>query len=1042
MPPTRQRPESEQDKPKKSIFKKAILSVFIFIVLVIGGLAIYLSTLDVESYREPIASYISSSTGLQVKIESLGVDFSKGLGLKAGGLSVESGDGKRHIFSAESLFLQAKLKPLLKRKFEVKKTSLIKPVVSLHLEAQAGESTTGRPEKPLTKDQLHLETIRKTLRDIHLTVDIIEVRDANIHLIQPNGQQETAIVSLDLKLQRPQPELINAHIENLDLSINNFHLTGNAGAFDILSEKGSVNADILFAPFSSSDLVRIFNLLPASSREEINKYPFSGNINKLSLRANSPIEAVESINSLMKQAELNMALGVKDFSMQTEGFGLVLQTLDMEQKWANGSLDHKIETSYMGGKILLAGNLKMKGDNIESPVIDSILKLVEVDAGALKLKKDWMPRSGKVSGNFKVKGPIKEVDRIKLDGKFSIRNLNLNPPQKNPKARVAFTKLDGTAQWDKGVIHHDIKGNGLGSDFSIKGILNLKKSDGAMNPEIDSDFSFTNIDPAQIKPLVGSPFFPDQGSLATSFHLSGPLTNVDRIRWKGTVDGENLVIDTPDGLPKASFPTLKIDGDWADNKMKYGIKGSALGGDFSTAGILLLKKVAGKTSPELNAQFEIKNIDLKPLKPIVDADWFPAEGMFSSQFKLVGPLTNVDRLKWDGEILVNKMLFVKGQGAEASNVPIPLMKIKGTWANRKLKHDIQANLFGGKAQMVGDIALTKNASGNSSANIKSTINLTKLNFNNAKLPWEWAPREGLLSGSINLSGDQGNGKAVMFNGNLAGEKLIFTPEENQRHSVERVDILAQSKSSKLTTITMDLKKIRSNQSAFKQIKAVINQSPDSIILTRGQIYPANGEILIKGNYKLPTKSYKFDIQGRKLKMEDFAKEDVISPLQFDGTLNGTIPQKAPATKGLNGNINFKAGKGRFHKLKLAQGILTLFNPNALSTKSGMSFDYLGGDVNIVNGLMSTKNLAMDGDQLKVKLIGTADLPSKKLNMRDVAQPMQLLDSAIKNIPVVGNILSGGKDGVIKTKFKVGGTFDDPQVTTDVAGKIFDSLTGN
>jgi uncharacterized protein YhdP len=177
-------------------------------------------------------------------------------------------------------------------------------------------------------------------------------------------------------------------------------------------------------------------------------------------------------------------------------------------------------------------------------------------------------------------------------------------------------------------------------------------------------------------------------------------------------------------------------------------------------------------------------------------------------------------------------------------------------------------------------------------------------------------------------------------------------------------------------------------------------------------------------------------------MEDFAKEDIISPLQFDGTLNGTFPQNAPATKGLNGNINFKAGKGRFHKLKLAQGILTLFNPNAISTKSGMSFDYLGGDVNIVNGLMSTKNLAMDGDQLKVKLIGTADLPSKKLNMRGVAQPMQLLDSAIKNIPVVGKILSGGKDGVIKTKFKVGGTFDDPQVTTDVAGKIFDSLTGN
>jgi len=1042
MPPTRQTQNSNPEKPKKSIFKRTILAIFVGLILAIGGLAWYVSTLDVESYREPIASYISSSTGLQVKISSLDIDFSKGLGLMAGGLDVKSGDGKRNLFSADSLFLQAKLAPLLKGKFEVKKTSIIKPVVSLHLESPSGKSTPGKSEKPLTKDQLHLQTIRKSLRDIHLTVDIIEIREANIHLIQPNGQQETAIVSLELKLQRPQPELINALIENLDLAVNNFHMTGNAAALDVLSSKGTVNAGILLDPFSSSDLQQIFKLLPASSREIINKYPFSGNIKKLSLQANSPIDAIENISDLMKQAELTLALGIHDFSIQAEGFGLALKTLDMEQKWSNGSLDHKIETSYMGGKILLAGNLNMGGGNIESPVVDSNLLLVEVDAVGLQLKKDWMPKSGKISGNFKIKGPIKETDKVKLDGNFSIRDLNLNPPLKTPKAQISFTKLDGTAQWDKGVINHDINGTGLGSDFSIKGVLNLIKSDGAMVPKIDSDFKFTNIDPAQIKPLIGSQFFPDQGSLSTTFHLSGPLNYTDQIRWQGTINGVNLVIDTPDGLPKASFPSLNIQGDWAGNKMIYDLKGSALGGDFSSAGNLILQKAGNKTSPAINAQFEIKNIDLKPLKPIVAADWFPAEGMFSSRFKLVGPLIDVNGLKWDGQILVDQMLLIQGHGAEASNIPIPHLAIKGNWANRILKHDIQARLFGGKAQMVGNLALKKNASGNSSANIQSKIKLTKLNFNSAKLPWEWAPAEGLLSGSINLSGDQGDGKAVMFNGKLAGEKLVFTPEENQRHSIERVDILANSKSSKLTTITMDMKKIRSNQSTFKQIKAVINQTPDTITLMRGHIYPANGEILIKGNYKLPKKSYKVDLQGRKLRMEDFAKEDVTSPLLFNGTLYGTLPQNTPPAKELNGTINFKAGKGRFHKLNLAQGILTLFNPSALSTKPGMSFDYLGGDVKIVNGLMSTKNLALDGDQLKIKLIGTADLPTKKLNMQGVAQPMTLLDSAIKNIPGFGKILSGGKDDVIKTKFRVGGTFDDPKVTTDVAEKIFDSLTGN
>ncbi len=1042
MAPNLQPPDPEPEKPPKSILKRVLLAACAGMILAVLGLAWYISTMDVETYREPIASYISRATGLQVKIGSMDVDFSQGLGLRAGSVTVKTGDGKRGLFSADSLFLQAKLAPLLQGKFEVKKTSIIKPVVSLYLEAPAGKKEPEKSEKPLTKEQINIETVRKSLRDIHLTVDIIEIKDAHIHLLQPGEvRHETAIVSLNLKLQRPEPNLINALIEDLDVAINNFHLTGKASALDILAKTGAVETDFLVEPFSASDLKPLFKLLPASSRQIINKYPFSGNIRNLSLRAKAPLESLDDVSVLMKQAELNMALGLNDFSMKTASFNLALQTLDIEQTWSNGALDHKIETGFMGGKILLAGKLRMEGDDKNIiPVIDSNLQLVNVDASALKLKNDWMPNGGKISATFKVKGPVQELDKIQLDGTFSVRDLNLNPPQDKPKALVSFPKIDGKARWDNGVVDHDIQGVAFGSDFSLKGVLNLKKVGEETVPEINSNILITKLNPGLIKPIIGNQFFPDQGSLSASFHLSGPLTSLDKIRWKGTIDGEQIAIETPDGLPKASFPKIKIKGDWADNRMLYEIEGKALGGDFSTGGKVTLARKNGKTAPEINSKFEIKNIDLKPLKAIVPFDWFPAEGIFSSQFKLIGPLTNVDRLRWDGQILVDQMLLIKGQGADASRIPIPRMQIKGSWANRSLKHDIQANLFAGQAQIVGTMGLKKSASGNSSATIQSNVKLTGLNFSKAKLPWEWAPSEGLLSGSLILSGTQGDGKAVLLNGKLLGEKLIFTPE-GQRHSVDRIDILAKSKSSNLTTITLDMKKIKSNQSSFKQIYAIVNQSPDAIILTKGFVHPPHGEILIKGNYNIPAKSYKFDLQGRKLRMEDFAREDVISPLMFDGTLHGTIPAKEPAARGLNGAIKFKAGKGRFHKLKIAQSILTLFNPNALTAKSGLSFDYLGGDVKIVRGLMSTRNLAMDGDQLKIKMVGTADLATQKLNMQGEAQPMQLLDSAIKNIPILGDILSGGKDGVIKTRFKVGGTFDDPQVTSDVGGQLIDGLTG-
>ena len=171
-------------------------------------------------------------------------------------------------------------------------------------------------------------------------------------------------------------------------------------------------------------------------------------------------------------------------------------------------------------------------------------------------------------------------------------------------------------------------------------------------------------------------------------------------------------------------------------------------------------------------------------------------------------------------------------------------------------------------------------------------------------------------------------------------------------------------------------------------------------------------------------------------MEDFAsKEEVTSPLKFKGTLQGKVPDNEPATRGLNGNIKITAGKGVFHKMKLTQGILsgvlTLLNPTSALEfdKEGLVFDYLGGDVKITKGVMSSKNLALEGAQLKVYMRGKADLTTQKLNLRGEALPQQMLDKALKSIPILGDILSGvSKGGIIKTPFTVRGTFSDPQVS--------------
>ncbi|MCH8207552.1 MAG: AsmA-like C-terminal domain-containing protein [Nitrospinae bacterium] len=1032
IPPKNRKPEPPPEKPPRNIFKRILLVGAAGSFFAVIGLAWYISTLDMDSLREPIASIISQQTGTKVEIAGLDVDFTQGLGLRASGLKVATADGKRDLFSADSLFLQAKLAPLLYGKFEVKKTSLIKPIVNLYLDEP--EEKKERPEKHLTQEQFKVETVRSALRKIDLTVDIIEIQQGQVYLFSPGKRRpEKLSVSLNLKLQRPGPEEINALIEDIDLRLNNLHFTGSAGAFDILSETGTVEVAFQLDPFSSSDLDRVFKMLPASARNIISQYPFSGKFNKLTAQVRTPLDSLENLDDLIKQAQLNLSLDIDNFSLKTKGAKLFLDHLEVENTWADGVLSHKIKAAYLGGEVLLQGKMIMEGsgENI-SPFIDTKLQMVNVDVAALQFKEDWFPAGGKISGAFKVHGPIRQLEKIELDGSFTSQNLSLNPPKANPKTKVSFPKLDGNIKWAHGTIHHDIQGQTFGADFFVKGVLRLQKAGAKTVMVIDSNIKVVNLNLGQVKPLAPSKFFPGQGSLSTDFNLSGPLTDIGKIRWKGKIQGRQIVINTPQkGFSQVSVPRIDIEADWSNGRLIHDVKGQALGGDFSVKGSLDFQKKRGKTLPEIHSDFVIKNIDLKPLKPLVPIDWFPAEGMISTQFNLSGPLQNFDRLRWDGQIKADRLLFNPAKGTAVSNIFIPHMDIKATWANRKLKHDIRGDLFDGSIRIQGSAGIGKDSQGNSSIDIQSNVSLNNLNFARAKLPWEWAPSEGTLSGSLNLSGTSAKGKAVMLNGNLTARKVVLTPGK-QRYAIERIDINAKSRSKNLTTINLNLNNILFNNIALKKVTAALNLTPDAIVVTRGALSPAHGEVLIKGDYQLSAKTYKFNLQGKGLRIEDFAnKEEITSPLRFTGTLHGRVPDHEPATRGLNGAIKITAGKGIFHKFKIAQGILTLLNPTSAFqfNKEGLAFDYMGGDVKITKGVLSSKNLAMEGPQMKIYMRGTADLTTQKLNINGEARPLQMLDAVLKSIPILGDILSGGsKGGIIKTPFTVRGTFSDPKVS--------------
>ena len=224
---------------------------------------------------------------------------------------------------------------------------------------------------------------------------------------------------------------------------------------------------------------------------------------------------------------------------------------------------------------------------------------------------------------------------------------------------------------------------------------------------------------------------------------------------------------------------------------------------------------------------------------------------------------------------------------------------------------------------------------------------------------------------------------------------------------------------------------------FKKFVGLLQITPEKIDLTGGQVWPMNGLIKLVGDFKPESKNYRLKFKGDKLKVEEFIPPDLMGPLQFSGAVIGTLPQNtdtpslADYSRDLSGNIKIKLVDGTLPELGVLKNLLTLLNPTSVlnTGKTGLSYDLLAGDFKIVKGVVHTSNLEMKGPEIMLAAKGQANLVQDTINAQVKAMPLQMLDKALKAIPLLGQILTGGKKGgVIETYFKVHGKLSKPKFT--------------
>ncbi len=212
-------------------------------------------------------------------------------------------------------------------------------------------------------------------------------------------------------------------------------------------------------------------------------------------------------------------------------------------------------------------------------------------------------------------------------------------------------------------------------------------------------------------------------------------------------------------------------------------------------------------------------------------------------------------------------------------------------------------------------------------------------------------------------------------------------------------------------------------------------TPEKINLTGGKMWPNNGLIQLVADLQPESGNYRLKFKGDKLLVEDLLQPPHLKgPLQLSGALSGTLPQNNAApglpdhARNLSGNIKLKLVNGAIPELGTVEGLLTLLNPTTAlnAQKKGLSYDYLGGYFKIVKGVVHTDNFEMKSPQVNMNVVGKANLVEDTVLAQVKAMPLQMLDKTIKAIPLLGQILGGGKKGgVIEVYVKVDGKLSQP-----------------
>lgn len=158
-------------------------------------------------------------------------------------------------------------------------------------------------------------------------------------------------------------------------------------------------------------------------------------------------------------------------------------------------------------------------------------------------------------------------------------------------------------------------------------------------------------------------------------------------------------------------------------------------------------------------------------------------------------------------------------------------------------------------------------------------------------------------------------------------------------------------------------------------------------------------------------------------------------ISLAGDLAATGNKMDDLAKTLSGEVKVKAEKGVLKKFSVLSKIFSLLNVSQLlkfqlpdMAKGGMPYKTITAKLSIRDGVLSSNDFLIDSEAMKISAQGKVDIRKKQIDSIVGVHPLQTLDRIAARIPIAGWVLTDEGGNLITVHFKVGGSWDDPDVS--------------